>query len=101
MARIEDDEAETTGAPAPARPTASARAALEKAARSLGRAPDDELAAFAAAWECGDLETAFDELRTAGEAWADTARFWYELADAAERLGRTADAEAIIDAHGV
>ena len=80
---------------------ADPRAALEKAARALTAAPDDELAPFAASWEEGDLDLAFDALRFAGERWADTPTFWYLLVEAAEALGRPADGEAILDAHGV
>lgn len=78
-----------------------AKGALAGAARSLTRAPDDELATFVAAWEADRLDDAFDALSAAGERWADTPRFWYQLAEAAERLGRADDASAILDAHGV
>lgn len=78
-----------------------ARAALEKAARALTNAPDEELAPFATSWEEGDLDLAFDALRFAGERWADTPSFWYLLVEAAEALGRPGDVEAILDAHGV
>lgn len=82
------------------REEAAASQALEKAARSLSKATDEALSPFVRAWEACDLGTAFDALRAAGEEWADSHTFWYELADAAEKLGRPGEAAAILDAHG-